>query len=331
MKRARFFVGRRHGFTLIELLVVIAIIAVLIALLLPAVQAAREAARRAQCINNLKQIGLAYHNYHSTHDAFPPGWLANSNASGARNFWAMLIFPFIEQSVLNNSYNYDIGFGGTNFSVINRTSFRIVISAYLCPSDIGGFSTNYDAQGWSRSNYVACYSPDGVMVEANAGFSYDNCQNNPAQNPGTRKALSNFGVTRGVRNVTDGTSNTVAAAELITGPDKTSDPRGLWSNDWGVQYTHLRAPNTPIPDAIWSVIANAPYNWCTNTKKGAPCNGSSPCWSTEVYSARSFHPGGVNAMMADGSVRFFKNTISLGIWQSVASMNGGEVISSDSY
>ncbi|SIO56843.1 prepilin-type N-terminal cleavage/methylation domain-containing protein/prepilin-type processing-associated H-X9-DG domain-containing protein [Singulisphaera sp. GP187] len=325
------FSVRRRGFTLIELLVVIAIIAVLIALLLPAVQAAREAARRAQCTNNLKQIGLAFHNYHSTHDSFPPGWLAVPNASGARNFWAMLIFPYIEQGVLNNSYNYSVGFGGPNFSTINQTSFRTVINAYLCPSDIGGFSMNYDPKGWSRSNYVACYSPDGVMVEAGVPFSYDNCANTPAQNPGKRQALSNFGVTRGVRNVIDGTSNTVAVSELITGPDQTSDPRGLWSNDWGVQYTHLRAPNTPIPDAIWSVIANAPYNWCTNTKKGAPCNGAAACWSTEIYSARSVHPGGVNATMADGSVRFFKNSISLGIWQAVASINAGEVVSSDSF
>jgi prepilin-type N-terminal cleavage/methylation domain-containing protein len=336
MSLGRFFVRKRRGFTLIELLVVIAIIAVLIALLLPAVQAAREAARRAQCTNNLKQIGLAFHNYHSSNDCFPPGWMSLPNASGARNLWTELIFPYIEQSVLNNSFNYSIGFGGTNYLVINQTTFQTLINVYYCPSDVGGVSDYASpAPAWSRSNYVATYSPDGIMVEAGAPFTYDNCANTPANNPalstGQRKALTNFDVTRGVRDVLDGTSGTVAASECITGPTLTPDPRGLWWNDWGVQYTHLRAPNSPIPDAIWSVIANPPYNWCTNTKQGCPCNASGPCWSTEIFAARSYHPGGITAMMADGSVRFVKNSINLAIWQAIASINSGEVISSDAY
>src|SRR3954451_9918262 len=177
----------RRGFTLIELLVVIAIIAVLIGLLLPAVQAAREAARRAQCVNNLKQIGLAYHNYHSQQDCFPPGWLANPAANGARNFWTMFILPQIEQGVLGNSFNFDVGFGGPGFNLVNITTFRSTISSYLCPTDTGGVCTNYDAVGWSRSNYAACYSPDGVMIEKGGAFTYDNCFNDPAQNPSLRK------------------------------------------------------------------------------------------------------------------------------------------------
>jgi prepilin-type processing-associated H-X9-DG protein len=202
------------------------------------------------------------------------------------------------------------------------------ILTYMCPSDTVGAYGNA-GQNTARSNYVACYSPDGTMVEPGVPFTYDTCNNNPKNNPATRKALSNINVTRGLRDILDGSSNTVALSEVISGPDQTDDFRGLWSNDFGCQYTHHRAPNTLIPDAFWSAVGGPPY--CTNTKLKAPCNGSGACWSTEDFAARSYHPGGVNATMADGSVRFFKDSVSLTVWQAVASINAGEVISSDSY
>jgi prepilin-type N-terminal cleavage/methylation domain-containing protein/prepilin-type processing-associated H-X9-DG protein len=329
-----------RGFTLIELLVVIAIIAVLIALLLPAVQAAREAARRIQCVNNLKQIGLAYHNYHEANNCFPIGevWM---NTFGVRYFWPGVILPYIEEGVMANAFNYVLGFGSGGLDVENTTVYSTRIKTYVCPSDTTGtFGTGEYSPGVPRprSNYVACFSPDGTMVEPGAFFPYENCNNDPTKNPAKRKALSNFNVTRGIRDVLDGTSNTVSHSECICGPDGTWDFRGIWPNDFGEQYTHHRGPNSLIPDAFLAGVGTAPY--CTNYpgspgpyKKGIPCNGASPCWDTEDYAARSYHAGlgGVNVLFADGSVRFIRNTVSLLVWQAIASIDSGEVVSADSY
>jgi prepilin-type N-terminal cleavage/methylation domain-containing protein/prepilin-type processing-associated H-X9-DG protein len=320
---------RRRGFTLIELLVVIAIIGVLIALLLPAVQQAREAARRIQCVNNLKQIGLGMHNYHSINDCYPPGELCKPDLTGARIFWTCYILPHLELGPLGNAYNFNYSLNTTfgpsgSYGVVNSTVTQATIKPYLCPSDNGGqaFRGTYS---WSRSNYVGCYSPDGVMVEPGVPFTYDSRQNNPTYNPATRKALFNFNVVRGVRDVIDGTSNTVAASETVTGPDGTNDARGVWGYDWGEQYTHHRAPNSLIPDSVY------PASYCINTKKGAPCVANAVYWAEQDYAARSLHPGGVNVLMADGSVKWIKNTINLGTWQAIASINAGEVVSSDAY
>jgi prepilin-type N-terminal cleavage/methylation domain-containing protein/prepilin-type processing-associated H-X9-DG protein len=319
---------RRRGFTLIELLVVIAIIAVLIALLLPAVQAAREAARRAQCINNLKQIGLGMHNYHGVNDCFPPGELCPLNLQGARIFWTCYVLPYLELGPLGNAYNFSLSVnvvpsGGALYGPANSTVTQAAISTYLCPSDVGGKM----ARGvfyWARTNYVACYSPDGVMVEKNAPFTYATTHNG-AGNPALRQALFNYNITRGIRDITDGTSNTVAGSECITGSDNTNDGRGTAWYDWGVQYTHHRPPNTRIPDTVF------PTGYCVSTKLMAPCIGNGANWDMQDYAARSYHPGGVNVLMADGSTRFMKNSISLIVWQAIASINAGEVISADSY
>lgn len=319
---------RRRGFTLIELLVVIAIIAVLIALLLPAVQAAREAARRAQCINNLKQIGLAMHNYHSTNDSFPSGELCPPNLQGARTFWTAFILPFLELGPIGNAYNYSMSVnttisGGAAYGPTNSTVTQAAISTYLCPDDTGGTM----ARGvfyWARSNYVATYNPDGFMVEKNVPFTYDqSC--NTAVNPSTRKSLFNYNVTRGLRDIVDGSSNTIAASEVIHGPTNTNDGRGTAWYDWGVQYTHYRPPNTLVPDLVW------PTNYCVNTKLKAPCATTTVNWCQQAYAARSYHSGGVNVLLADGSTRFVKDSINLLTWQALASINAGEVVSSDAF
>jgi prepilin-type N-terminal cleavage/methylation domain-containing protein/prepilin-type processing-associated H-X9-DG protein len=324
--------SRTRGFTLIELLVVVAIIAVLIALLLPAVQAAREAARRVQCINNLKQIGLGMHNYLSTNDCYPPGELCKPDLSTNRVFWTCYILPYLELGPLGNAYNFDYSINtsagaGGSYGVVNSTVTQATIKTYLCPSDVGGeaFRGTYS---WSRSNYVACYSPDGVMVEPGVPFTYDRQHNDATYNPSVvsgRKALFNFNVTRGIRDVIDGTSNTVAASETVTGPDRTNDARGVWAYDWGEQYTHHRPPNTMIPDSVY------PASYCINTKRFAPCVANAVYWGEQDYAARSIHPGGVNVLMADGSVRWVKNSTSLITWQAIASISAGEVVSSDAW
>ncbi|AGA27443.1 DUF1559 domain-containing protein [Singulisphaera acidiphila] len=319
---------RRRGFTLIELLVVIAIIAVLIALLLPAVQAAREAARRAQCINNLKQIGLAMHNYHQTNDAFPSGELWDQRVSAARTFWTAFILPYLELGTLGNAYNYSMSLntaisGGAAFGPTNATVTQASISTYLCPDDTGGTMAR-GTYFWARSNYVAAYSPDGLMIEKNVPFTYDTTCNG-AVNPATRQALFNFNVTRGLRDITDGSSNTVACSEVIHGPTNTNDGRGTAWYDWGVQYTHHRPPNTPIPDMVY------PNTYCVNTKLKAPCAATGVTWCQQDYAARSYHSGGVNVLMADGSTRFAKDSINLLTWQALASINAGEVVSADAY
>jgi prepilin-type processing-associated H-X9-DG protein len=129
-------------------------------------------------------------------------------------------------------------------------------------------------------------------------------------------------VTRAIRDVTDGTSNTVALSELISGSDGTVDLRGMWFDNLGSGYSHLRTPNSPIPDQQ----LGSPY--CVSTPM-APCNGNAPCWEGEIYAARSFHAGGVNACLADGSVRFFANSINAQLWIDVASINSGEVLQGD--
>ncbi|WP_165069686.1 DUF1559 domain-containing protein [Paludisphaera rhizosphaerae] len=319
---------RIRGFTLIELLVVIAIIAVLIALLLPAVQAARAAARRAQCVNNLKQIGLGLHNYHSAYDSFPPGECTAPNLLQSRTFWTTSVLPFLELGTLGNAYNYDVSVnaavGSPLYGLMNSTVTQAYIKCYLCPEDNAG-TYQRGVYFWSRTNYVACYSPDGTMIEPGVNFTYDTRNNNPTYQPATRKALFNFNVTRGVRDVIDGTSNSVACSEVIAGPDNSNDARGTAWYDWGVQYTHHRPPNTTVPDSIY------PTGYCISTKLKCPCLGTAIYWGEQDYAARSYHAGGVNSLLADGSVRFFKDSISLITWQAIASISGGEVISSDSY
>ena len=144
---------RLHAFTLIELLVVIAIIAILIDLLLPAVQKVREAAARIKCQNNLKQIGLALHNYHDANGTFPAGCYVNPT-TGARNSWTSYIMPYIEQDNLNKLIDYNVGLGGANWETVNGPAFSTSVKIYLCPSDNAKIYTHSSNNTYARSNYV---------------------------------------------------------------------------------------------------------------------------------------------------------------------------------
>jgi prepilin-type N-terminal cleavage/methylation domain-containing protein/prepilin-type processing-associated H-X9-DG protein len=327
---------RRRGFTLIELLVVIAIIAVLIALLLPAVQAAREAARRIQCTNNIKQIGLAMHNYHDTNDTFPIGRTGlgftypncpNSN----RRTWVVNVLPYLEQNTI---------FQSTNFSLVwydpsNFTAIRAKVSGYHCPSDPNTWAT--EEADLSTFHYMGNYVVNWGNM--NWGQNQNPTRDGPYPNPWTGPlgdtvyfvgAPFQANLSHNIPYFTDGTSNTLLVSEEVVGVDNLAlgtglqgiDARGDVYNDQdsSAMFMAYTAPNSTYPDWLPDYCA---YPYLTNP----PCVMQAPSF----VAARSDHPGGVNALLADGSVRFAKNSISLPVWRALSTPNGGEVISSDSY
>ena len=341
---------RRRGFTLIELLVVIAIIAVLIALLLPAVQAAREAARRAQCINNLKQLGLALHNYESSNGSFPPGRIWSNSGfptifAGQQNTtWFCLMLPYFEQGVLGNAFNYSLGaegpvLGATNIPALdaNSTVASTKLSVFQCPSDRQNtFIINPAYAGpkygaapfvFTKGNYVVSWGNTGW------GQGYASSSGPPT----TAYLPSAFGHNMNVRiaSITDGTSNTVFTGEVLQGA--TYDVRGMmWSSiPGGASFMTRFTPNA-FNDFFNLVnggdyLNNAPTLFCVpEPVLGLPCfpNASD---KDAFAGARSRHSGGINTGMGDGSVRFIKSSISAPIWIGLNSIASGEVLSSDSY
>ncbi|MBX6312627.1 MAG: DUF1559 domain-containing protein [Isosphaeraceae bacterium] len=338
----------RRGFTLIELLVVIAIIGVLIALLLPAVQSAREAARRAQCVNNLKQIALGMHNYHDANQVFPPG-----QKSCCWGTWILFMLPYVEQTALWNAWNFNgdrlyyqgvydapLRYGGECNITVSSTR----VNAYLCPSDPNGTALT----GISRTlngvrfqvtsqNYVVNYG--NTVTAQPAIYTNATYPGSPIMYGGAPFAdidgpgAGNGGqAVFGINSITDGTSNTLLVSEVVVGVGKNGPPynapydlRGFsW---WGsaASFTGLMPPNTTFPDVTES-NSYCIYPYQTNP----PCTGPTDTL-LRVNFARSRHPGGVNAAMADGSVKFMKNSIALQTWRALSTTHGGEVVSADSY
>jgi prepilin-type N-terminal cleavage/methylation domain-containing protein/prepilin-type processing-associated H-X9-DG protein len=333
-----------RGFTLIELLVVIAIIAVLIGLLLPAVQKVREAAARMSCSNNLHQLALAMHNYHDVNNTFPPGYQFNHYKKGEELFWTVLIYPFIEQDNILHGFDYTMGFYGSGTSdtqgsdpsmwgATNSLAAISVVKTLLCPSDTPTKTVNNyfgcNGQMW-RSNYVANFSADGSLYEPGApDLPWANARNDPTCNPSVtsgRRGVFNWNTYRGIRDITDGTSNTAFLSEVLQGPDGSYDSRGWWSNDWGGAFTGYLAPNSNTGDIEVSWAATAGY--CVPSVR-MPCNNVGCDWDDVKIGVRSNHTGGVNLALCDGSVRFLSQSINMTTWQAVCSINGGEVIGSD--
>jgi prepilin-type N-terminal cleavage/methylation domain-containing protein/prepilin-type processing-associated H-X9-DG protein len=332
-------VHRRKAFTLIEVLVVIAIIGVLVGILLPAVQKVREAANRVSCQNNLKQLGVAMHNYHADYLGFPHGTVNYVfRPQGApRLTYMIFLYPYLDQSNVYRQFNQRPTEGtpdgyadggviawcsnsnclGPPYPPITAT----IVPGLLCPSDGVGdrITSHIDDQGtlfgtWNMSNYL------GFFGNRNYGSYF------PATFPGTppnKKAV--FGINYGARltDITDGTSNTMAFGEYLRGlsQENKDDHRGnLWNDSPGYSQLYTQfAPNSSNPDLFF------PDFHCYNRPDlNLPCAGSTE--DLTVAASRSRHPGGVNVLMADGSVRFIQESINLATWQALGTIQAGEVL-----
>jgi prepilin-type N-terminal cleavage/methylation domain-containing protein/prepilin-type processing-associated H-X9-DG protein len=378
----------RPGFTLIELLVVIAIIGVLIALLLPAVQSAREAARRAQCTNNLKQIGIGLHNYHSSHNVFPPGrmtpdrLLSGAQATSYTNYnpfntlanpvgsWTGFfsvhchILNFMEQNNAYDAMNFMLpnrsaimSGGGVVPSSHNYTAFALAQATFLCPSD-ANTSNNGVAENNYRYNFGGS-TPYAGASSASAQLTFTE----PFGGNGAFTIARAFGVS-GFR---DGVSNTVVFSERTKGsggnmaiefPGRSDIV--TWQNRSQTftidqLFADCGAPAARRIDSFnfnsmsrflpGSDFANGwPFAWYSATMynhvappnwQGMDCGNWSAIPDTPgehaIVSARSEHPGGVNALFGDGSVRFVKNTVDVRTWRALGTRSGGEVVSADQF
>ncbi len=309
----------RRGFTLIELLVVIAIIAVLIALLLPAVQAAREAARRSQCVNNLKQMAIGMHNYHDVNGSLPYGNRSANGGPGVAPYtgwnndftWISAFLPQIEQTSLFNSYNFSVSPGGP----INSTGRHTAIKTMACPSD-GIYQDEWTDPVWSRlrANYAVNYGNTNFGCVAIGTINW-------------LVAPFTNGTCYGLKDLYDGTSNTLFISEVIasTGPGWSGPIGDSTVAVGGHAFESWTTPNSPIFDSADRVCPPV-----TNLN-GIPGCVVSPSLAAMTLAARSHHNGGVNAAMSDGSVKFFKNSIAPLVWSAVSTSQGKEVIDANSY
>ena len=338
---------RRKGFTLIELLVVIAIIAVLIALLLPAVQAAREAARRMQCVNNLKQIGLGLHNYEGTNGAWPPTSILQGVEPGSKlpqfkSNWSVVarIAPFLELGPAFNAMNFATKPGNPPNTTIQQLSVKL----FLCPSDPNqGPAPNTD------STFAGVVSYGNVVGD---WYVWEEL------GPINRTAFSP-NLSRRLADCTDGLSNTMIFSESQVGhyefrscsstgtlgytsyPDVANSPALIaaiapscdksksgaqghiaWTNG-SVFNSGVTTALTPNSKVFVPGYGTNPYDLVTTDE-----NQGGPVYA--ALTADSYHPGGVNALLGDGSVKFLKDSINGATWRALGSIAGGEVISADS-
>jgi prepilin-type N-terminal cleavage/methylation domain-containing protein/prepilin-type processing-associated H-X9-DG protein len=341
--------ARPSGFTLIELLVAIAIIAILIALLLPAVQAAREAARRSQCVNNLKQIGVAVHHYHDAVGVFPPASLMHnaadlaSNCASTSNGMARshglftYILPYLEQASLFNAVNFTFSAGSVNGNqqygvlpgAVQTTAFSTVVNTYLCPSDsrptAGPPPPVYQGTSHSPGSYAANVGTLDTIhgnicpryTESDGAFSRDWVYTAAAIADGTSNTTF---VGEASRFVNDPELyfnywNRVAWVNSVVGLAGTSRTQGFATTAPRLN-ANLRIPDPPTvtPGNAWLVPGSPGY-----------------AGEAGQFGFRSQHPGGANFLFGDGSVRFLKNSIAIVIYRGLSTRAGGEAIGADAY
>jgi prepilin-type N-terminal cleavage/methylation domain-containing protein len=303
------------AFTLVELLVVIAIIGILVALLLPAIQSAREAARRAQCLNHLKQWGTAMHVYYDAKKQLPKGSSGPTSSfpDVRRQTWVMYLWPYIEETSLadaNVIANHFYEVPGTITGTMNGLCGKYV-AIYYCPDDLGvGFDQTAGTYQRRRGNYVVNWGNTfyGQVIEPQGKAPFSHIKGNRGQ---PRK--TNFA------DITDGTSNTLLLSECLKAwSTDDNDWRGDIHNDDGEFRFHTRlTPNTSAPD----VFESGWYQRTGDPKMPVAAGAA----TVQVTAARSRHPGGVNAVLCDASIRFVSDSIALDAWQYLGTMNGDEI------
>lgn len=338
-------VRRRSGFTLIELLVVIAIIAVLIALLLPAVQQAREAARRAQCKNNLKQIGLALHNYLSSHSVFPPSFCIGAAKGGTWSITARIL-PFLDQANAFALADLTVGYGDAPNSTNGITSQFLPFDR--CPSEVNGINSA-TTPSYFPPNYAYNMGSWKVFTPASSNLADGGTPGDGAFAPNSNFTTAHF---------TDGTSNTLCASEVkcytpnigndaaatdtlptmasIAGFSSGSFTNGVpgstgghreWTDgkihESGFTTTFIPNARVMITNTAGGTTVVGDYISCKERGTSATCAGK-PTYA--AVTSRSFHTGMVNSLMMDGSTRSFSENIDINVWRGLGTRAGGEVV-----